>query len=169
MKRMMVFLVIAALICAATGCAAEAPAKTDTMPTAAPIETPAKAPDESRPEEDGLVKLGYIRSFNAAKMIISFNEVEWVNATDTARMGELGLTEKDMPGDYYVYDPGKASEYALTEATRYAVMDWETLETKEVDRAAFAASLDTESMASSCYELELSGNNAVSLREVYTP
>ena len=50
---------------------------------------------------------------------------EWVTPEDTDRVRELGLSERDMPDGYYIYNPSRSrTVLTLTDHTTYRFIDW---------------------------------------------
>jgi len=85
--------------------------------------------------------LGYFSGFdNPEAEQFTLDPIEWIGASDTARIKELNLdVEDDFPGGFYIYNPtNEAVSLRLTNQTKYTIIDPETGNTsKTVDRTEF--------------------------------
>lgn len=71
--------------------------------------------------------------------LIVFDLVEWVTPEDADRMAELGITEEDMPGGFYIYNPHDFTvSFRMDEETVCSIIDLgEEVTTKRVDMESF--------------------------------
>lgn len=110
---------------------------------------------------------GYYYIQGAGVNTLFLDEVEWV--TDSERAAELGLSEEDMPGGFYVYNGEEAqTQYALAEECSFDILDWENNYTLlEVDRTTF---LDTVvSRMGIPFVICMRDGKIVSVTEQYVP
>ncbi|MBR1701204.1 MAG: hypothetical protein IJ716_04550 [Lachnospiraceae bacterium] len=122
----------------------------------------------------------YICGHDGDRLLL--DDVEWI--TDgSERAEELGLTEDDMPGGFYVYNKESRQVPAvLTDACIFTILDWEDgysiQQAKEVDKDTFLRILD-ERLASyqeieggysgPPYIIEMDADGISSIREQYVP
>ena len=56
---------------------------------------------------------------------LELNMVEYIQSSDTARITDLGLTEKDMPSGYYIYDEAESITFMnIPMDTEFFFYDW---------------------------------------------
>ena len=75
-------------------------------------------------DQDGTV---YIAAFlkDMTENSITVDVIEYVTSDNTERVNELGLTERDMPDGYYIYNPEQETViWELNEQTVYSFIDW---------------------------------------------
>ena len=75
-------------------------------------------------DQDGTV---YVAAFlkNMTENNITVDVIEFVTSDNAERVNELGLTERDMPDGYYIYNPEQETViWELNEQTVYTFIDW---------------------------------------------
>ena len=78
---------------------------------------------ETEAKEEMETLCGYIQKIENGAVWI--DQVEYVEESDTERIRELGLTEADMAGGFYIYNPeGESVPLALADDTVYTFIDW---------------------------------------------
>ncbi|MCM1120231.1 MAG: M56 family metallopeptidase [bacterium] len=110
---------------------------------------------------------GYYYIQGAGVNTLFLDEVEWV--TDSERAAELGLSEDDMPGGFYVYNGEEAqTQYPLAEECSFGILDWENnYALLEVDRETF---LDTVTSRTGIpFVIRMRDRKIVSVTEQYVP
>lgn len=122
----------------------------------------------------------YICSHDGDRLLL--DDVEWIT-TGSERAKELGLTEDDMSGGFYIYNKESAQVPAvLADACTFTILDWEDgysiQQAKEVDKDTFLRILD-ERLASyqeieggysgPPYIIEMDADGISSIREQYVP
>ena len=74
--------------------------------------------------QDGTV---YVAAFlkDMTENSITVDVIEYVTSDNAERVNELGLTERDMPDGYYLYNPEQETViWELNEQTVYSFIDW---------------------------------------------
>lgn len=78
---------------------------------------------ETEGQEEMETLCGYIQKIENGAVWI--DQVEYVEESDTERIRELGLTEADMAGGFYIYNPEEESvPLTLADDTVYTFIDW---------------------------------------------
>ena len=104
--------------------------------------TPGASGSANVPDETGVLVI--IESLDSSKCEISFDRLEWISATDTERIHELGLDpEADFPNDYYIYNETEEVEtLPLSKDAKLSVLDPENpASTKEISAEALSKNL----------------------------
>lgn len=78
---------------------------------------------ETEGQEEMETLCGYIQKIENGAVWI--DQVEYVEESDTERIRELGLTEADMAGGFYIYNPEEESvPLTLADDAVYTFIDW---------------------------------------------
>ncbi len=119
----------------------------------------------------------YICSHDGDRLLL--DDVEWIT-TGSERARELGLTEDDMPGGFYVYNKENAQFPAvLTDACTFTILDWEDrYSVQQVNKDTFLSILDERlafyqeiegGYSGPPYIIEMDAEGISSIREQYVP
>lgn len=148
---------------AATSPARTTPAPTQTKSTPAPTTSaPVQTPSQTQ-EIDA-----FINSFNVKTGEITFDRIEWVSLSNKKRMGELGLTEEDLPNGFYIYNEIKKNENITAESkTEYYVINLEvTVQPVKTGAQGFHDSLKDWPVP---YKIAVKDGKVIKIEEQYVP
>lgn len=102
---------------------------------------------------------------------IGFDLVEWITSGDTDTIAELGITEEDMPGGFYIHNANESAVFfVVDEDAGFIILDLEKdVAYKEVDLETFKDYLSQSADFTPPYLVTVKDGFIVEMKEQYVP
>ena len=126
-------------------------------------------------EKAEVIKLGYIKNFDAKTDLVTFDPIEWVTDDNVTRKKELGLNDKEgLPDGYYIYNPSEQTEIlTLSKNCKIYIIFWNNVGVAEEERLINKDGLDKRLKEDGAlgypYHLTVKDGQIIKMQEQYVP